>query len=374
MRAVFVSAALITTLTAGVALPQASAYAPTAPARTYVADLPAPGAQPGTAVDTATALALRDALGRARRATKVSGLSLAVLTDDGRGWAGTTGTGAFGQTLTTESPMFIGSVTKTFVATLILRLAEEGKLDLDASVSSYLPNAALVAKGATVRHLLNHTSGVADLYSALASRLAKAPNRVWTSRELLRFIPKQHFAPGNGYKYSNTNYYLLGLVAQHVGGAPVRQLLDEYVTAPLGLSHTILLDAENASLTSMPVGWVSSFWTSGSMISTPTELVTFSRALFAKGLLTPAYVNPMATFHRHGYGLGVQRFKYGGKPARGHSGLLYTNTTLMLHFPTKGVSVAVIAPSTSINLDYVLTKRVNGDPSILELAWGLGGG
>jgi hypothetical protein len=76
----------------------------------------------------------------------------------------------------------------------------------------------------------------------------------------------------------------------------------------------------------------------------------------------------MLSTNSHQYGLGIQRMRLGGSVAFGHSGLLYTTTSLMLYFPDRGVSVAIIATRPSVNLDWALTKRVNGDPSLFQLA------
>lgn len=155
----------------------------------------------------------------------------------------------------TEEPMElddhfrVGSNTKTMTATVILQLAEEGKLALDDPLAPYFPG--VDTNGATIRQALNMTSGIPTYTTdAFLNRLADAPQRVWTAEELFAEIAGKpaEFAPGEGWDYSNTNYLMLGLIAERVGGASLGELITERVFTPLGMSGCSIPRADDATL------------------------------------------------------------------------------------------------------------------------------
>ena len=119
--------------------------------------------------------ALWTALRAARENSIAPGMSMSVLTADGRQWSGADGWETNGDVLSVDDSMLIGSVTKTFTAAIILQLAEEGRLNINERTSAYLHNVRLV-KHTTVRQLLGHTSGIADLYQPALGILQGAPD------------------------------------------------------------------------------------------------------------------------------------------------------------------------------------------------------
>ena len=112
----------------------------------------------------------------------------------------------------------IGSITKTFVATVVLQLVGEGRLTLDEPVARRLPGLLANGHQITVRQLLNHTSGLPnysddpDLFAGIVQ------NRIWDPRELVALAERhpQLFAPGSAWRYSNTNYIVAGLLIEAV--------------------------------------------------------------------------------------------------------------------------------------------------------------
>lgn len=157
----------------------------------------------------------------------------------------------------TEEPMElrnrfrVGSNTKTMTATVILQLVEEGKLGLDDPIAPYFPG--VDTNGATIRQALNMTSGIPTYTTdAFLNGLADAPGRVWTTDELFAAIGGQppDFAPGEGWHYSNTNYVMLGRIAEQLGGAPLGELVDDRVFTPLGMSGCSLPRADDATMPS----------------------------------------------------------------------------------------------------------------------------
>jgi CubicO group peptidase (beta-lactamase class C family) len=136
----------------------------------------------------------------------------------------------------------IASVTKTFVATVVLQLAAEGRLGLDDQVERWLPGMVPNGRSITLRELLNHSSGLFDYDQDEAWVTARIsdPGREWSPRELLAvaFSHPPIFAPGSDWSYSNTNYILLGLVVEAATGTTLAAQLQARLFAPLALGAT----------------------------------------------------------------------------------------------------------------------------------------
>lgn len=350
--AIAVVAALTAQLTVG-SRPAAAAGAPAQPVQTDVVS---------TEVDVALQAELWTALREARQHSIAPGMSISVLAADGRQWSGADGWHANGAWINVGDPLTIGSVTKTFTAATILAMVDQGLIQLDAPTSTYLHNVALV-KGTTVRQLLSHTSGIADLYGPAIGLLNGAPGAVLGSNTVLRPIGDSYFAPGTGYHYSNTNYYLLGLIIEVVSGRSVDEEFQARFTGPLGLAQTRLLGPADVQL---PPAWSTAFWTSGAMVSTPTELARWGQALYGGSVISPAGLLRMLDFRSGShYGEGAQLLPLGGRLVPGHSGLIYETTTLLVHLP-EGITIALAATAPNTDLEAALVNSYGG-PSLLEL-------
>ncbi|MGH2401526.1 MAG: serine hydrolase domain-containing protein [Candidatus Limnocylindria bacterium] len=335
-----------------------------APAAASAAEPPAMAS-----VNEAVAAELGAAVSRARKYSIAPGLSASVVTADGRQWAGASGKKRSGSWLKPDAALTIGSVTKTFTAAIVMGLVDEGRIALDAPVNRYLPNVRL-ARGVTVRQLLNHTSGIADLYGPTRTRLQGAPNRAMSSNDVLGSIPGRKFKAGRGYGYSNTNYYLLGHIIEAVTQRSFNEELAARFGSRLGFQQTRLLTAAD---TQLPAAWSTAFWTSGAMVSTPTELARWGQALYGGGLLSIKGRARMMDFHNgNRYALGSQLLKIGGRDLPGHSGLLYTTTSLLIYLPAERATVAIMATAPQTDLEAALTTRYGG-PSIMDVVHRLAG-
>ena len=128
-------------------------------------------------------------------------------------------------------------------AAVIMQLAQEGKLSLDDPVSKYVPG---VPNGdrITIAELLEMRSGLYNYTDApeVSASLDRDPTKVWTPAEVLAiaFAHPPNFPPGTAYEYNNTNYALLGLVAEKVDGKPLAQVMQDRLFGPLGMQHTVL--------------------------------------------------------------------------------------------------------------------------------------
>src|SRR4028119_2314806 len=226
-------------------------------------------------------------------------------------WAGALGVAdrASGESMTPEMHHRIGSVTKTFTATLLLQAAEERLLSLDDTIDQYVkgvPNGDKI----TLRQMSDMTSGIAS-YTAneqWANELLSDPHRVWKPEELAQIGIKDSplFDPGTEWFYSNTNYTLLGLVLEKVTDKPIGDLYREQIIEPLDLKNTSFPKPSDSSIPEphaqgytlqgqssggKPIDstdWSpSEAWTAGQMISTVDDLLVSGRALgTGKGLLS----------------------------------------------------------------------------------------
>lgn len=157
-----------------------------------------------------------------------------------------------GRPIRVDDAFRLGSVSKTYTATVVLRLVEDGLLSLDDRVSQYFPG---FPRGdeVSVRQLLDHTSGLRDFYLYLYLRpdrdeMIALVTRRWSEQELVELSARFGFSfdPGAVWAYSNTNYYLLGVIIERVTGRPLGHAYQTYIYEPLEITDTWLGEHEPA--------------------------------------------------------------------------------------------------------------------------------
>ena len=277
--------------------------------------------------------------------------ALAAKTDkDGNTVGVTAGKGnlATGEAPPLDGEVRIASNTKTFVAVLIMKMVEEGKVKLDEPIETYLPGLikgqGVDGKKITVRQLLQHTSGLPDFGDGQLDYFAIRNDYV-SPRDVLDGVlsrPAQ-FAPGAKFQYNNANYVALGLLAERVAKRPIAEQIETKIVKPLGLKHTYMpKDGEKALRGKHPRGYhtrdnkpgklvditdydTSMAWTAGAMVSTPSELNKFMQSIFDGSLLNQASISEMKKSVPMGddgnvYGLGLIGHKLSCGVAWGHGG------------------------------------------------------
>ena len=268
----------------------------------------------------------------------------------------------------------IGSNTKTFTAVVILQLVQEGKISLDEPIETYLPG-LLKGEGIdgtkiTVRQLLQHTSGLPEYTDTVPGEtdIFQVRDNYYSLRDLLDVALSKPavFEPGSQFRYTNTNYLVLSLLAEKVTHRPLAEQITQRIIEPLGLSHTYYPGPgeedfrgthphgyhRNAptddwkDITHMDPSWGGG---AGAMISTPSELTTFIQATFDGTLLSPDSITEMQktvdTDHpelgMNGYGLGIFSLPLScGGEAWGHTGGLFGYTSQSMIGPD-GTAVAI---------------------------------
>lgn len=201
-----------------------------------VPDQPVPGA---------TAKAMQAVLDAAVE-RGLPGVTASVLSPDAGAWSGAAGTADGINPVEVGSQFAIASITKTVIATAILRLVEAGRLHLDDPVSEHLPPAfRFDTNGATIRDLLAMESGIPDpALSATAPEVLADPSRAWTAEEVLASVPAHRSPPGDHFVYEDANYMLLGLVLEATTGKSVAEALRSHVLADPRISALVYQPAE----------------------------------------------------------------------------------------------------------------------------------
>jgi D-alanyl-D-alanine carboxypeptidase len=262
--------------------------------------------------------------------------ALAEVRDEHGVWRGTSGVAELGTTraVPVDGRFRAGSITKTFVATVALQLVGEGRLRLDDTIEAWLPGVVPDGHRITVRHLLNHTSGLYDVVRTLP--MPPSPEfldnrwRTWTAAELVQRAvanPPTFERPGSAFAYSNTGYLLLGQIVEKVTGQSYGEEIERRVIQPLQLSGTAMPGTSPQIPGPHPHGYVptlqdgemhlldytemnpSVMGASGEMISTTSDLNRFFAALLGGRLLPGHLLDEMRTPGVEGgtYGLGLRQ-------------------------------------------------------------------
>lgn len=294
---------------------------------------------------------LEDVLGRLVR-KGIPGVAMCVFSGEGY-WEYATG---YAQ-LEGKVPMgachlhYLQSISKTYMAVAILKLYEDGKLELDERIVKYLPDIESFIPRAgeiSLRMLLNHTSGIPEynLVPAYVTVLLQKPEYPFTPWDYLNYIKGKplQFEPGSKYAYCNTNYELLALIADRITGDHARYI-SEVIFKPLGLTQTFyrnetgyldhphLLNAywdrhsdgvvENVS--QMQRHNVRALVGDDGIVATPQDAVRFLKGLMEEKIISKPTLSIMREWVKDGkgglrYGLGLDYALLGGEIAYGHSG------------------------------------------------------
>ena len=315
---------------------------------------------------------LQQALQRACVNQNITGASAATFVPQNGFWLGTYGTSDGVVPIRPQTPFEIASITKTFVAVTVLRLAEEGRLSLNDTIGQWLPtlNNSNVSPNITIRELLAHRSGVYNFGDDAPFQLALFSDlyHYWQPEEDFAYVHTPYFAPDAAGYYSNTGYVLLGMIIRAVTAGSVDTQLQTEVCGPASLQSTVLgaqmnwkglladphIDVNGDGIQEQfgndtQTAILTSFWTSGAMISTPADLVRFSKALFEGGLLNSSSLVQMRTFQPVSlggittvdYGLGLTRYNILGNEHWAHSGGLFGEYSWFSYCPDTRVSLGM---------------------------------
>lgn len=260
---------------------------------------------------------------------------------------------------TEKSKYRIGSITKSFTTVLILKAVEEKKLNLNQTIDKWFPE-IINAKDITVKHLLNHRSGIHNFTNNKDYLTWNTQPK--TEKELVEIIVKggSDFNPDSKAEYSNSNFVLLTFILEKTFSKSYSDLLQEFIVKPLGLTNTYVFGkinplnnecksysfagtwkAETETDFTIPLG-------AGAITSTPTDLTIFADALFNGKLVTNESLEIMKTI-KDGYGIGLFQFPFHNSVGYGHTGGIDGFSSVYSHFADDKISYALISNGTNFN-------------------------
>ncbi|EIJ42248.1 penicillin-binding protein, beta-lactamase class C [Beggiatoa alba B18LD] len=266
----------------------------------------------------------------------------------------------------------VASVTKTFVAVVVLKFVEQGLLQLDEPIQRWLPprvsRRLLHSEEITLRQLLNHTSGIPDYLESekLVGIMQDDPYRQWSIEEILEYVyqlPPYTDRIGVVSYYSNTNYLLIELILKQITDESLASLIRRFISTPLNLQNTFFEGQEAVefvqgyedwdgdghldNVTTPPVDGGYGF-ADGGLVSSAEDLTTFIQALLAKKrLLSVDMLREMTSLVEDSevdeeYGLGLESFFVDGYHVLGHSGRNTGFLTEMRYIPEADITIVVL--------------------------------
>lgn len=275
----------------------------------------------------------------------LQGLAASVSFTDGSVWSGA----ASPTSNITEDMLFeMGSNTKTFTAAIIVQMAQDGELSLSDTLGQFLDDIENIDMGVTVKQLLNHTAGTYSYTNHVdfGTDINANPGKIVLPNEILeKYIEPMRFEPGTKWRYSNTNYLLLGLIIEAVDERPYEESLRKRIFEPLDMEHSYLDIFEEYSdprsgtwlttgyLDEEFTSFMSSAWAAGGVVSTTADLATWAHKLYTGQVLDQAWTDSMTTLavvngEEQDYGLGMFFRKYKGTPLYGHGGTTLQHSTM----------------------------------------------
>ncbi|PHR16672.1 MAG: peptidase [Fluviicola sp.] len=258
----------------------------------------------------------------------------------------------------------IGSISKTFTATLIFKAIEEDKLALNQTIETYFPNVKN-AKKITIAHLLQHRSGIHNFTRDKSFSEFRTHYKSPTAMLTMISGYDSDFEPGSTGDYSNSNYFLLSLILEKTFDATYEHILEEKLIKPLGLKNTYSGKETDVNKNECYSYVFADKWTkfpetdmsitigSGSIVSTPKDLNRFMEALFTGKILSTESVTLMKSI-KDNHGWGIFRYKIHDREGYGHGGHLDGFRSSSIYFPEEELSFTLTtnASKTDVNTIY----------------------
>jgi CubicO group peptidase (beta-lactamase class C family) len=269
-----------------------------------------------------------------------------------------------GVPLTSQSVFYMGSVSKQFTAASVVLAAEQGFLSLDDDVRKYIPELPDYGHPITLRQMLHHTSGLRDFLTLFALSGRDVAD-VHSEAEIIQMVARQKKLdniPGDEFIYSNTNYYLLGVVVRRATKKSLNEFAAENIFKPLGMTHTRYYDDHRVVLPGRVaaydagsdgrffVDWSTQFDTvgAGGLMSSVDDMLLWDRNFYQNKLGRGTLGQELETrgLLNNGteisYALGLVMARYRGLPTVEHNGALYGYRTGILRFPDERFSVVCL--------------------------------
>lgn len=285
-------------------------------------------------------------------------------------WKGTSGISYAGHPITSDMEFGIASNTKLFTAVAVMKLVENNILNLNDQLHEWLPQYNNVDSSITIRQLLNHTSGIADIFTNASMAFIEAnPTHQFTTAEVMAYVGPKLFNKGTGYGYSNTNYFLAGLIIESATGQSVSKIIRDSILTPLQLDSTFY-DGQETVLGTIAHPWQNGVdginisrtalntlgRSSGSMYSTASEMAQWYQALLSGQVVSANSLTEITTFLSPGnYGFGFLKMQLLGRTVWGHGGINTGYKSRMFYDPEMKATVCGLSNSNQSAIDGAIT-------------------
>jgi CubicO group peptidase (beta-lactamase class C family) len=285
----------------------------------------------------------------------------------------------------------IGSISKSYTAHAVLQLVAGGRLALGTTVGEVLTEYSGPGRGVTVQQLLVHTSGLPNYVRDIPGLRAKLRRDDFDRQELVAtFEPLPlAFPPGERWSYTNSGYYLLGLIVERVSGKSYYDYLQDDVLRPLGISATWSGDDSEivpgrvhgyeqvpGGLRNAPSVHYLVPYAAGSLLSTAEEVARYRRAVFKSERVSPRIrelvltESPAVSGEKSGYLLGaLVKTQFEGQPKYAHSGEIWGYASTHAHYPEADTTIVVLTNVSSelptpVSLEREIARIVLGLPAV----------
>lgn len=277
--------------------------------------------------------------------------------------------------INTKNRFCIGSCTKMFTATLVLKLHEQGRLNINDSIYHYITHHKFIDSTITIRQLLNHTSGLTDFTkNGFVNAPLFEPHADYSDTYILSRLDTVEFKKGGRYSYCNTNYFLLRQIIEQVMDRPYSTAMRQYIFEPLGLknsfpyysnqienlAHPII---ESQDLQEVPkIGSNTISNGIGNIVSDIYDVNTFIRALLIdKTILKPSTLQLMSEFYEYKtnkVGLGLFEETYGNRTVWGHTGRQVSYVSYAFADTKTGQSFVILTNNANDNYADKLMEKL----------------
>lgn len=263
--------------------------------------------------------------------------------------------------ITATTPMHIASVSKTFTAMAVLKMWQEGKLNIDDDLSKYIPQFNYA--GVTIRSLLNHRSGLPN-YTHFLENMGWDKNRLVSNQDVLDFMVNnkstmENVAPANSrFSYSNTNYALLALLVEKISGEKFVDFMKQTFFIPLQMKHTFIYQQQDSGKVTPSYDWkgrpmafsfLDAVYGDKNIYTTPQDLLIWDRALTSGKIFKPEILEQAYTPYSNekpgvrNYGLGWRMNIYpDGKKMIYHNGWWHGSNACFIRLLKEGATIIVI--------------------------------
>jgi D-alanyl-D-alanine carboxypeptidase len=328
-----------------------------------------------TPVDSALANALQNKINGYISLYNIPGISVTIFFPGERVWSGAAGLShIYNMTPMDTSHLFeMASVTKTFTNAIICQMMEQGLLSLDDTVGKYLPPMNFIPSGTTIRNMLKHRSGLYNYTNnpTIVNEWFNDPDSIWPHLQMINTYVNAPplFAQGATYSYSNTNFFLLGMIIEAITGNTFADELKTRILIPYGLSQIYFPPDDSIPPANTP-GWTSftttgvydtdaspilndcsrsMAFTAGAVVAKPADVCKFTKLLWTGNIISDSSLNIMkqctnltlSSSNVNGYGYGTQRFLFNGKTYYGHDGDISGFTEMTFYGTTDSVGLII---------------------------------